>query len=417
MKARHFVHTAVSIGSRLLSSLVLFVLLARLLGPTDFGHFTFAFGVSVLAALIVDFGFAGFLLREVGVDASRAAALVQTSFWAKLWLAAVYAVSAAVLLPLAGDAMPLSLTAPLFVAAGLASFADFFIAPLRGMARYAREAAIVTSSNVMALALGAGAALAYGTPQAVAWALLAARAVYLVIAWRAAAATVAGFTLAVPSGTSAWQTLSRVWPYGVDGMLTTAWSQLDVVLVRLLFGAQAVGLYAAGQKIVQGAASLIPVIGNVMIPSLSRMVGGGAPGMRGAMLRTVAALAACGVVFGLPLLLFPVALAVLLYGAEFAGVGHLLPVFGALLIVRFAAAGTGIVATASGFQKKRVAVQIGGMAAFLALVAVVWVAGLEVRAFIGAYIVAMAAIGAAYARLWWKPPNERRPTTACCANH
>ncbi|MBL8351861.1 MAG: oligosaccharide flippase family protein [Burkholderiaceae bacterium] len=373
---RNFAYTAVSVGSRLLVGLLLFLLLARLWGPAQFGLFSFVFSYSALLVLLVDFGFAVYLLREVAARPDDAARLVAESLRAKLVLLLV----AMALLIVSGWAigpatLPPSLVAPLFMAALAMSFADFFVAPLRALGRYDLEAGLVALANVLQFVLAGTVAWHGGSPMAVGWAMLGSRLVYLALALRATRKVLPQLRLREPVAAGPLATLRRAWPYGVDGMLATAWNQLDVVAVRVLFGTQAVGVYSAGQKIVLGVSALAPVVGNVMIPRLSSLAVTKSQYFGRDAKITGGLLLAIGLFFALPLIIYPDAVASLLFGVSYRNLESILPIFGLVLIAKFLGAAAGVTATAAGLQFKRIVAQLTGMAvAVLALPLVIGVA-------------------------------------------
>lgn len=397
---RNFAYTAVSVGSRLLVGLLLFLLLARLWGPAQFGLFSFVFSFSALLVLLVDFGFALYLLREVAASPADAARLIAEALRAKLVLMLMATgLLVGTGLVIGPVALPPALLAPLFLAALAMSFADFFVAPLRALGRYDLEAGLVTLANGLQFALAGTVAWQGGSPMAVGWAMLLARLAYLALALGATRRVVPQLRLGAPVAAGPWATLRRAWPYGVDGMLVTAWNQLDVVVVRVLFGLQAVGLYSAGQKIVLGIGALAPVVGNVMIPRMSRLAATGAPAFWSTAAKTAATMACIGAAFGLPLMFFAQPLADLMFGQSYEGLAGLLPLFGGVLLLRYVAASAGVVITAAGFQARRVVVQLAGLAVVAGLLA--WLATTEATLsdFILVYMVGQLAMTSGY--FWW----------------
>ncbi|GCL65115.1 lipopolysaccharide biosynthesis protein [Pseudaquabacterium pictum] len=397
---RNFVYTAVSVGSRLLVGLLLFLLLARLWGPPQFGLFSFVFSFSALMALLVDFGFALYLLREVAARPEEAARLISEAFRAKLLL-----MLAAVLLMVCASVaigptvLPPALVTPLFLAALAMSFSDFFAAPLRALGRFDLEAGLVTLANALQFALAGAVALHGGTPMQVAWAMVVSRCFYLAMAWRAACKVTPALRLRDPVLLGPLSTLRRAWPYGVDGMLVTAWNQLDVVVVRALFGTQAVGLYSAGQKIVLGVGALAPVVGNVMIPRLSRLASDANPRFWPTAAKTGGLMALIGASFGLPLMLFPQQLADVMFGQSFQGLAALLPLFGAVLMLRYVAASAGVVITAAGFQSKRVVVQLVSLGVMAGLLGLLSVSQRQLDDFVRIYMAGQISMTLGY--FWW----------------
>ncbi len=361
---RNFAYTAVSVGSRLLVGLLLFLLLARLWGPAKFGLFSFVFSFSGLLVLLVDFGFAVYLLREVAARPAEAPQLIAGGFRAKLVLTLVVLLLLTIAMLIAGQqVLPPALVVPVFLAALTMSFADFFVAPLRALGRFDLEAMLVASANAVQFAFAGTVAWHGGSVVAVAWAMVGSRALYLLLAWQADHKVVAHLRLFGPLVTGPLRTLRAAWPYGADSMLVTGWNLLDVVVVRALFGNQAVGLYSAGQKLVLGISALAPVVGNVMIPRLSSLFREGSCTFRIVAVKTGALLAGVGLVFALPLIFFADVVATHALGSRYQEIGNFLPYFGLLLFARFLGAAAGVIATAAGLQVRRVVAQLVGMGA------------------------------------------------------
>lgn len=390
-----------------MTGLLLFLVLARLWGPADFGRFTFVFSLTAIFALIVDFGFTNFLLREVGAQPGSAAGLIQQTFWAKLRLVPVYVFGAvAVLVALGGHAAPLGVAVPLLLAALLLSFAEFFIAPMRALGRFGTEATVAGATNLFHFVATAAVAWSGGSLEMVAWTFVASRFAFSVLAFLLLMRLVPGVTFSPPAQ-HARGLLRRALPYGVDGALTTLWSQLDIVVVRLLFGAQTAGLYAGGQRLVQGALSVAPVAGNVLIPKMARLAHLSDPTFHTVAKRGVLVLGLVGTAFAFPLLLVPTYLTELLFGAAYSDLAWLLPYFGAFLIIRFVAAGLGIVITSAGLQKERVFGQVLALIFFGSSMLLIVRLHLDVTWFLIIFILSYFVLGGAYA-LYWRGMARKR---------
>lgn len=398
--SRNFVYTGISIGSRLLTGLCLFVLLARLWGPETFGLYSFVFSLVAILVLLVDFGFSGYLLREIGATPEALVPIFRDGLFAKSVLVPVCLLIAALLVASLGAATPLALVIPLLLAALLLSFADFCIAPLRALGRYDLETKIIVSTNLAQFSAAAGVAWVGGSPIEVAWVIVASRCVYLMVAAIGLRRAVPALTQVAPARASLKTTFRRIAPYGLDGLLTTAWSQLDVVLVRALYGAHGAGLYAAGQKLVQGACALAPVVGNVMIPRLSRLAATESTQLAHVGAKTAGLLWVMGFVFSLPLLVFPELVAVFFFGAAYEQLGGYFRLFGVVLLLRFGAAGFGVLVTAAGMQSRRVIGQCVGLCVFLLAVVAAFTFNLDLDAFLFAYAAGFVTIALIYRSLW-----------------
>lgn len=400
---KNFLFTAVSIGSRLLTGLVIFVLLARLWGPVDFGIFSFVFSASALLVLIVDFGFSGYILRELGANPDSAVRLIKDALWAKLSLLLILVAAASASGSLLGASVfPPQLALPLLLAAIALSFADFFAAPLRALGRYGAETGIVTSANALQFVIAGSVAWSGGSPVAVAWAFFASRVFYLLLAIHVLYRVIPSLSLGKSDAAAPLLTFKRVWSYGIDGVLTTAWGQLDVIVVRALYGTQAVGIYAAGQKIIQGVSALAPVVGNVMIPKLARQAKSGDPRFQRTAILTAGAMLGIGTLFATPMLAMPELVSTFLFGDKFHGLSQLLPLFALILALKYLAAGSGIVITSAGLQAKRVITQFVALVLFMALIIFVIYNELDIQFFLMSYAFSMFVVGLLNARYWFR---------------
>ncbi|HMN75146.1 MAG TPA: oligosaccharide flippase family protein [Burkholderiaceae bacterium] len=410
---RNFLYTSVSIGSRLLVSFLLFLFLARLWGPTQFGLFAFVFSLAALLAVVVDFGFHVYLLREVAATPERASILIREALRTKVMLAAIAIVIGPFLVVAMGvSTLPPQLALPLFLAALLASFSDFFVAPLRALGLFDQEAIVVTLANLVQFTVAGTVAWNGGGVVMVAWAICASRGVYLLLAY-GRLRTVCPLVRSQPTpelGPIA--TFRRVWTYGAEGALGTAWSQLDIVLVRALCGREAVGIYSAGQKIVGGIYAMAPVVGNVMIPRLSLLAFRRDQQFWRISKITVFAMGGIGLGFALPLIVLSDPIVHTLFGKQFQQMVYLLPIFGSILVIKYINGGIAIATVSAGLNNARILAPIIGMAVVGVLLVAQGDSALQVEKFMLIYIVGLLVTGCTHLawlhRLYRRPANDGR---------
>ncbi|WP_349268391.1 hypothetical protein MPNTM1_03150 [Mycolicibacterium parafortuitum] len=403
---RDFAFTAVSIASRLLVSTFLFILLARLWGPGQFGVFTYVFSVCALLMLIVDFGFSTFLIREIAAEPERAVTLIAQGLRAKLLLTGVMTVVAlGPLLILDADVLPRGMYVLLLLSTLALSFAEFCSGPLRALGRYDLETMTTAVGNGFQFAAAGGVAWLGGTPTEVAGAMLLSRCVFFAATWWALARVVPLRSTRPVDGDTRGL-LRQLWPYGVDGAMTAFWNLIDIVAIRSIFGDNAVGLYAAGQKYVQGAAALTPLVGNVMIPQLAQRSQRRAPDTRRVACLAGLLMLGVGALLAAPLFLFPQWVSAFLFGPDYASLARWLPLFGAILLARFFSAAFGMVLTAIGLQSKRVIGQVIALACYGVAILGVAVSGWGVAAAIAAMLFATLALGIAHAILLLKAASR-----------
>ena len=71
---------------RLLAGVVLFIFLARFLGPEEFGRLMYGFTLATIAVLVIEFGFSQQLLRDIGKEPDQVLLIMGRVFLAKILL-------------------------------------------------------------------------------------------------------------------------------------------------------------------------------------------------------------------------------------------------------------------------------------------------------------------------------------------
>jgi len=404
--SKDFFYTGVSIGSRLLAGMLLFVVLARVLGPSSFGTFAFSFALATFLALIVDFGFPTYLMREISAEPDRAARLVNEAYGTKLVLVIVFVSIGAASAWYIDDGAAWRVMAPLMLAVVLLSFADFFIAPLRALGHYAKEAMIVASCNTLHFVVCTATALSNGGVELIAWSFVLTRAGYLMAAFIGLRRIVPSLALCLPNLAVLRKMFLRIRAYAADTALMTTYAQVDVLAVKFLFGTSGVGLYVAGQKLAQGAAMLAPVIGNVAIPAMTRATKLGPAVWGEKASKTFLITSLIGLLLGLPFVFLASELVGVLYGESFKQLEALLPYFGLLIFLRYVAASSGILLTSIGRQLTRVRGQCIALLVFVGIVALAPYFDAPIEIVPIAHCAAFAVLGMLY---WLSLKNSKWP--------
>jgi O-antigen/teichoic acid export membrane protein len=158
-----------------------------------------------------------------------------------------------------------------------------------------------------------------------------------------------------------WQAARAGWAYTMDVGLATLNAQFDTILVRLLLGSTAAGLYQAGMRVVAGMQSFVVVAGNVFIPRLAGALREPAAWRACARQadRGFWALAAAG---GLAVGVLGSLLTHFGYGAAYAPLQAVWPWLALLFALRVLAARYGVALTALGAQAFRSSVNLLSLA-------------------------------------------------------
>jgi O-antigen/teichoic acid export membrane protein len=195
-----------------------------------------------------------------------------------------------------------------------------------------------------------------------------------------------------------WAQVRTGWAYGLDNGLAQLAAQLDTVLVRLLLGAHAAGIYQAGMRVVVGMQTLSIVAGNVFIPRLARTLSDPkahrvAVDQLKRVFLGLAALSGLGV-WGLGSALTHYG-----YGAAYGELTSLWPWFAAMATLRVLAACNGVRLTAMGLQVVRSAVNVVALALIVTLIWAASAAGLGLPGVTASLVATSTFVSLVY---WWR---------------
>lgn len=347
---------------RLMSSLVLFIALARLFGPEDFGRLFYNFTLASVFLLPLEYGFAPHLLREIGRAPADAPHIMGRTFVAKLLLCGV--VLALVLLYFAllparrGDVLFFSL---LLTASVLGSFGDFFLVAFRGVGKFHEETKIALSTSLLHFVLVCALALAGANLLLIGVGFVVSRLLGLLLSWRGYRRIIGGLAWRGLGWRSALATLRGSFAYAVDSGFTSFFQQVDTLIVNHYLGPAGVGVYQAGMRFLQGAMQFAPVLGNVFLPTLANKLDQPEE-LKRLSLKLNLQMLGMGVAGWVGFGVLGGTMSSLIYGDRYADLVPLWPYIGLLMLLRYVAASQGVLLTASGAQKVRVLAQMVSLA-------------------------------------------------------
>lgn len=353
---KNIVLMSLSMGMRLLTGVVLFVLLARQWGADRFGSFMYWYTVSTLMALAIEYGFTQQILRDVGREPEKAAEVIARMLNAKIWLMLATCIALLMYSVFSGKTpSELGLVWLLYLASMFYSFADFLNVSFRAKGVFAQETRLTTIGNVLLFAVVGGILLLDGGPLEIAVGFLVCRLIHLALSARIFAQVFGSLQTFQLSLSAAVSELKAGFSFGVDVGLTNLYANLDTLLVNHFLGPAAVGLYQSAMRLVQGAVTFSQVLANVFLPKLAAEASNRAAFDRRANL-FFSLMLVSGLVLALPFVLTPHLMIQLIYGKAYLALEPLLPWFGVFLIVRYLASSQGVLLTALGKQGIRAGV-------------------------------------------------------------
>ncbi|MDR2678810.1 MAG: oligosaccharide flippase family protein, partial [Zoogloeaceae bacterium] len=207
---------------RLGSGLVLFVLIARHLGPEEFGHYMFWYGLTLLFATLAGFGLGNMLLKEIAQHPETAAHTLGEALSLRLTLA-VAVLCVALIAAFFVDRPELLL---LLLFANLVEIiAETFYVAYRAIGHYRGEAHVATAAAFLQLLLVVIAVLAYQKTGFIALVFLAGKVLQLVLILAAARHVFGKFRLASPR--TGLRLAQRTKAYAADMLMGSAFGNID----------------------------------------------------------------------------------------------------------------------------------------------------------------------------------------------
>lgn len=358
---KHFAALGLTTFIRLLTSFVLFVLIAREWGAAAFGEFMYFFSIAALFVQVCEYGFSQQILRDIGRDPASAVLKMSEFFAAKIWLTVLTVVGAFIYVAVARLAMQQMLTLlMLLTAAALMSYSDFMMACFRATGRYGRETVITGFGNTIYFLLALIALYSGCGGIWVASAFALGRFLHLIF-------TYFEYNKWMPSRQRPDFRWSTVLPtikngsvYGLNIAVGMLFVNLDTILITHTLGFEATGTYQAAARFYQGAAMLPPIFAGVFLPKIAASVGNDAKlNLLVAKLNWL--MLAAGILVSAFFLSGPYFYGWIYPDPSLSTVGQLLPWFGVLIIISFYASAQGIIVTAYAGHSLRAAMLIAAV--------------------------------------------------------
>lgn len=352
---RNSIFSLATTALRLMSSLVLFILMAHIWGPRLFGTFMYPYALAAILIKVVDYGFILQLMRDIGKSPEEARAITGQALAAKTLLVAPTVVAALVIgLRLSHGTEYAFLLALLLCDALANSFALFLNTPLRALGRFDLEAYIVAAANLglfvlISLLLAAGLG-----PIVAALGFLLARLAYLAASWQACVRILGAPPRLDWSRSTLVPTLKRGFPFAIHTTVGTLTAQLDTLLVEHYLGAAGVGVYQAGVRVLLGALLVADALNNVYLAALAPLTRYFSH-VRQLGARMTRHLLALGALVLLCTFAASHWIVTLLFSAGYDQLTELLPLFGLLAFIRYGGVSYGTLLTLADKQMTRVA--------------------------------------------------------------
>lgn len=259
--------SAAYVGQKVLS-FIYFTLIARFVGVLDTGVYVFALSYSTMCSVLVDFGLANFLQREIARKPADARPLLSAALALKLVYGAITVVFGLLLIRvLSHDAQTLRMVSIAMAIMLFDSYALTIWSAFRGRHLLSNESVAIVSSQALVMLVGLVGLFTRARLEVLMLALLAGSVWTAVYATHKCRAQLGFWPY---PGRLVGRNLAREsLPFGLAGMFTRMFASLDSVMLGQMVGKAAVGFYAIPNKFVFAAQFMPAAVAAALYPALS----------------------------------------------------------------------------------------------------------------------------------------------------
>ena len=255
------------------ASFLFFILLSRRFGPEGVGVYAFAVAVASIGRTVAGLGVDDYGVRELATRGSESAeSVVGRILGTQCWLAAIYTGGCALFLVGTGvtarKVVVVGLLAAYHLGAGIVR--SLFLPAFAGR-RMAGPALLDSGSRILAIGIGIGVMLWGGDTLVgvlvgfpISGALLVMGAAWLSL--QDLGRLQIQFNL-----DSVVSTTKQAWPFAAAGIVFKLHGRADVVMLSLIAGSAATGVYAAGLKFVEVSIVVVALFSFALYPRLTKL--------------------------------------------------------------------------------------------------------------------------------------------------
>jgi O-antigen/teichoic acid export membrane protein len=250
--------------------LVIFVYLARILGKSDFGIFSFGLAFAFLFVIISDFGLSTLIIREVSRDKKSAAKYMSNSLMIKLLLSVIAFVSAYFFLNIAGYSPQVKTIAYIMLGFTLLqSFTELHYAIFRAFERMHYDAFIkILRTLILAGAIFYLIGNSYGLLES-SLAFLATEVIVLIAAFFITYTKFIKISFEFDYEFSK-NLLKKSSVFCLSLVFSSLYMYIDVVMLSKMRSTAEVGVYSAAANIAIALIFIVTMYGNTIYPVMSR---------------------------------------------------------------------------------------------------------------------------------------------------
>lgn len=341
--------SGVSVSSTLLGRVVTFIIIAKSLGPEEFGKLSFVYALCSIMGIILDYGYSVSLLKDGVRKLKEFGGISINLIVVKVFFYTVLTLLLIVCAFIYSD-IAVSLVFVVWTSIALISFANLFSTFLRGNGSHGIDGLNSLFSNV------AGVIYCLSLEPNSASISFANTFLFISIIYFSLTVLVFHFVFhykVIIEGFS-WIKVRNEFKvnffFAVDSMVQRGFTFIDVIILGFFVNSTMLGIYQAGQKIMQGLLPGAIVISNVFLPLLSNYAG---IKRRKFSLLVIALSCVVGVALALSLYFMQAFIVRNFFGEQYIALERVLYLFSIIVLLKYISSGIALIVISLGKQRAR----------------------------------------------------------------
>ena len=348
---KHLIISICSAALKVIGTVALVVILARVFSLADFGNFTYSLTLGTLLSLLVDFGYNLKVIRDVSLEGANIKKVATSAFFSKIALfifALIILVIGQNILDIDNKVKMASLL--IFLSFSFYSLTNTFLSVFKGLRKYLLELKLVAFDNIMTFV---GVSIVAFLTNDIVWASLSFMISRILSFIYSLWIYLQEYGMISPKVKMIKEDILEALPYAAHYWVGNAYLNIDTIIMETMVSVEKIGIYQSGIRIVMGLGVLLTAINAVYLPLFNEANSRGREVLIGTVKKINGRIILFAVLVAIVMILFDETIILILYGNKFLELNTFFWVFAVIVFLRIIGASYGILLTISNKQTLR----------------------------------------------------------------